>query len=202
MRTAGLLTHHSSNPAHLLLLLLLGHLGGLAAHLTGTSQGAVHLTCSEQRQAARAQQWAAMQHLAPALRCTPFHHSQPAAPPPQHTEPPLERAGGGGGRRPARAAPDPCAAAVIHHACQSWPRPPAGAGPRRRATAWPAATASGPAPHPWLLRCVRQPARRHQEACARREGRLGGRLLLCCGTRARIWGPRPPLRRPPRSSEH
>ena len=43
------MTRCSSNPAHLLLLLLLGHLGGLAAHLTGTSQGAVHLTCGEQK---------------------------------------------------------------------------------------------------------------------------------------------------------
>lgn len=36
-----------AQPPHLglLLLLLLGHLGGLAAHLTGTSKGAVHLTC-------------------------------------------------------------------------------------------------------------------------------------------------------------
>lgn len=33
----------------LLLLLLLGHLGGLATHLTGTSEGSVDLACKQQR---------------------------------------------------------------------------------------------------------------------------------------------------------
>lgn len=101
------------------------------------------------------------------------------------------RAAATGGRPAASAAPGPRAAAA---GPPPLPEPaPAPGRPcqRRRAGAWPAAVAPGPGPHPWLLRCVRQPARRHQEACARREGRVGARGCCAVADPGPLWAPRP-----------
>lgn len=179
--------------SHLLLLLLLGHLGGLAAHLTGTSQGAVHLTCSGRRQAATGATVSGRAGCSISIACNAAFPTPAAA----AATVALRAAGGGGGRRrpaagrqPARRlAPAPLL--PVRRRCQSPPLPPAG-----RASA--AARGHGP------RRSPQGPGLTHgcSDVCGSRQGGTkrpaqGGRAELGRGA-AVLWPTRAPCGLPAR----